>query len=289
LTANKLGLRLGHIEAGLRSHDRGMPEEINRILVDHAADDLFAPTSTAVGNLLREGIPSSRVVLSGNTVVDELLLQRGSARERNTAGRLGLERDTYALATVHRAENVDDADRLAGILSGIAQTARTLAMPILLSLHPRTTARIEELGLALDPAIQRLPPLGYLEFLSLHEAAALLLTDSGGLQEEACALGVPCVTMRDTTERPESIDVGASVLAGANADAIVGAAMLMVKTDRSWRNPFGDGHSGQRIIDSLVARKVHEPPVAIAIGESPDSGDAAALAMDAFRSRTSPQ
>lgn len=253
LTANKVGQRVAHIEAGLRSNERSMPEEINRILVDHLADDLFAPTATAIGNLLREGVPSHRIVLSGNTVVDEVLRQRETAHARGVPERMGLTDRGFILATIHRAENVNNATRLQGILEGLGRTAQALKLPILASLHPRTANRIKELGLEVDPAIRVLPPLGYLEFLNLHSAAALILTDSGGLQEEACTLEVPCVTLRDNTERPEALAVGASLLAGAAPDAIVAAACAMIDADRDWRNPFGDGHSGERIVDWLVA------------------------------------
>ena len=265
LAANKLGFAVGHIEAGLRSHDRRMPEEINRILVDHLADDLYAPTQTAVQNLLLEGLPSQRITLTGNTVVDELLRHRAQATERAVASRFGLEAGRYAIATVHRAENVNDDRRLAGIIGGLGLVGQRLALPVLVALHPRTRARLGELGIETDPGVDLMPPLGYLDFLSLHQTAGLLLTDSGGLQEEACALGIPCVTMRDTTERPESLEIGASVLAGANAQAILAAAISLSGRDRGWPNPFGDGHSGERIVQALAGGA--RPSVAIPIEE----------------------
>ena len=252
MTANKLGVRVAHVEAGLRSRDRTMPEEINRILVDHLADDLFAPTSTAAANLVAEAIPASRISVTGNTVVDEVLRHLDSARLRRVPDRLGLASGAYMVATVHRAENVNDAARLAGIVDGLGRVARRHRMPILVALHPRTSARIGELQLVLDALVQPMPPLGYLEFLGLHQGAALLLTDSGGLQEEACTIHVPSVTLRDSTERPEAVAVGASVLAGANPDVIADAAALMVDADRTWPNPFGDGRSGTRIVEELA-------------------------------------
>ncbi len=252
LAANKSGIAVGHVEAGLRSYDRGMPEEINRILTDHLADWLFAPTAAARDLLLGEGVPAARVHLTGNTVVDELLLQRGRAERPGLFARFGVERGRFALATVHRAENVDVDARLRSILAGLDQAGAALGLPVLAALHPRTTTRMAALGLAAGGAVRVLPPLGYLDFLGLHAGAALMLTDSGGLQEEACCLRVPCVTLRDNTERPESVTVGANRLAGADRDAIVAAARAMHAKPRDWPNPFGDGRSGMRIVELLT-------------------------------------
>jgi UDP-N-acetylglucosamine 2-epimerase (non-hydrolysing) len=254
LAAHKLGIRVGHVEAGLRSYDRTMPEEINRILTDHLADHLFAPTAHAKAILLGEGVADGRIHVTGNTVVDEILRQRDRARDPGLLARFGVDSGAYALATVHRAENVDREERLRGIFAGLTAAGRALGMPVLAALHPRTTTRINALGLALDGTVRRLPPLGYLEFLGLHAEAALMLTDSGGLQEEACCLRVPCVTLRDNTERPESLEVGASVLAGADPERIVAGARAMVAKPRDWPNPFGDGRSGPRIVDILLGR-----------------------------------
>ena len=215
LAANKSGIAVGHVEAGLRSYDRRMPEELNRVLTDHLADWLFAPTPGARDILRGEGLPASRIHVTGNTVVDELLLQRLRADRPGLAERFGVTPGRYALATVHRAENVDDDGRLRSILAGLDAAGRALGIPVLAAFHPRTTARMAALGLAASGTLRGLPPLGYLDFLGLHAAAALMLTDSGGLQEEACCLRVPCVTLRDNTERPESVAVGANVLAGA--------------------------------------------------------------------------
>ncbi|MGH7730065.1 MAG: non-hydrolyzing UDP-N-acetylglucosamine 2-epimerase [Candidatus Eiseniibacteriota bacterium] len=252
LAAHKLGIRVGHVEAGLRSYDRTMPEEINRILTDHLSDHLFAPTENARRILRGEGIGEARIHVTGNTVVDEILRQRERARAPGLLERFGVSPGAYALATTHRPENVDHEDRLRGIFAGLGETGRALGMPVLASLHPRTAKSLEAFGLGTDGAVRRLPPLGYLEFLGLHAGAALMLTDSGGLQEEACCLRVPCVTLRDNTERPESIDVGANVLVGAEASRIVAGARVMVAKPRDWPNPFGDGTSGARIVDILL-------------------------------------
>jgi UDP-N-acetylglucosamine 2-epimerase (non-hydrolysing) len=252
LAAHKLGLRVGHVEAGLRSYDRTMPEEINRILTDHLSDHLFAPTDHARRILLGEGIADTRIHVTGNTVVDEVLRQRARARTPGLLERFGVSPGRFVLATAHRAENVDHEPRLRGIFGGLAGTGRALGMPVLAALHPRTTKRLAALGLEVDGAVRALPPLGYLEFLGLHAEAALMLTDSGGLQEEACCLQVPCVTLRDNTERPESVEVGANMLAGAERDRIVACARTMAAKPRDWPNPFGDGRSGERIVEILT-------------------------------------
>ncbi|HEY6867927.1 MAG TPA: UDP-N-acetylglucosamine 2-epimerase (non-hydrolyzing), partial [Candidatus Eisenbacteria bacterium] len=249
---NKCGISVGHVEAGLRSYDRRMPEEINRVLTDHVADWLFAPTPGARDLLLGEGVPDRSIHVTGNTIVDELMLQRPRAERAGAPARFGVERERYALATVHRAENVDDDARLRAILAGLDGAGHSLGMPVLAALHPRTTTRMAALGLSPGPAVRALPPLGYLDFLGLQANAGLVLTDSGGLQEESCCLRVPCVTLRDNTERPESVAVGANVLAGANAETIVACARAMAAKPRTWPNPFGDGRSGERIVDLLA-------------------------------------
>jgi UDP-N-acetylglucosamine 2-epimerase (non-hydrolysing) len=252
LCAQKSDITVGHVEAGLRSYDRTMREEINRILTDHLSEYLFAPTTTARDILLGEGVAPKRVFVTGNPVVDELERQRARAERPELFQRFAVEPGRYAVATVHRAENTDDPARLRGIFAGLAGSAVALGIPVLAALHPRTTARLESLGIRVDGPVRALPPLGYLDFLGLHARAALTLTDSGGLQEEACCLRVPCVTLRDNTERPESVEVGANRLAGAEAERIIECARAMTARPRDWRNPFGDGKSGLRIVDLLI-------------------------------------
>lgn len=255
LAAHKLGIKVGHVEAGLRSYDRTMPEEINRILTDHFSDYLFAPTEHARTILKSEGIADELIHVTGNTVVDEVLRQRDRARAvKGLTERFDVRPGAYALATVHRAENVENETRLRGIFDGLAGAGRALGIPVLAALHPRTSKKLDALGFPLDGVVRRLPPLGYMEFLGLHADAALVLTDSGGLQEEACCLGVPCVTLRDNTERPESVEVGANALAGAEPEAIVRTARAMAAKPRDWANPFGDGRSGERIVEILLGR-----------------------------------
>lgn len=254
LAANKLGLRVGHVEAGLRSYDRSMPEEVNRIVIDHLAEDLFAPTQHAREILLGEGIEPARVHVTGNTAVDEVLHQRGRVDPEPVLATFGVQPSQYAVATVHRAENVGDDGRLRGIFDGLDRVASALDLPVLVALHPRTSQRLAELDIEVTPGVRRLPPLGYHEFLALQSRAGLMLTDSGGLQEEACTLGVPCVTLRDNTERPESIEVGANRLVGADPDRILEGATAMHRAPRTWVNPFGDGHAGERIVDLILGR-----------------------------------
>ncbi|MBI3817063.1 MAG: UDP-N-acetylglucosamine 2-epimerase (non-hydrolyzing) [Planctomycetes bacterium] len=248
LTANKLAIPVGHIEAGLRSYDRRMPEEMNRIVIDHLSDLLFAPTEQCRKILLKEGIPPERIFVTGNTVVDELILQKPRALKAVDFNILGVAPRGYAIATVHRPENTENEKRLGAIFAGLRAAAKSLNLPILMPLHPRTRKRVESLGWRLDKEIRALPPQGYLEFLGLQANASIIFTDSGGVQEEACCLRVPCVTLRDSTERPESIDVGANVLAGADAKKIAACARKMIFIKRDWRNPFGKGDSAERII-----------------------------------------
>lgn len=255
LAAHKLGIRVGHVEAGLRSYDRSMPEEINRILTDHLSDHLYAPTEHARATLRGEGIADSRVIVTGNTVVDELLLQRPRAEATGVAARFEVAPKRYAVATVHRAENTDREPRLRGIVRGLTDVAAATGLEVLCAVHPRTTKRLEEIGLAWGTGVRALPPLPYLDFLGLHAQAALTLTDSGGLQEEACCLGVPCVTLRDNTERPESVEVGANLLVGAEPTAILDGARRMLAAGNAWPNPFGDGRAAHRILDALAAAR----------------------------------
>ena len=251
LAGQKLGMRVGHVEAGLRSYDRSMPEEINRILTDHLSDHLYAPTARARETLRGEGVGDARIFVTGNTVVDELNRQRARAEATGVAARFGVVPKRYAVATVHRAENTDREPRLRGIVQGLSDAAAATGLEVLCAVHPRTTQRLQTLGLGWGRGVRALPPLPYLDFLGLHAQAALTLTDSGGLQEEACCLGVPCVTLRDNTERPETVDVGANVLVGAEAGAIVAGARTMLERKGGWANPFGDGRAAHHILDAL--------------------------------------
>ncbi len=248
LAASKLHIKVGHVEAGLRSYDRSMPEEINRVVADHISDYLFAPTENSRENLRKEGIAEKKIFVTGNTIVDSVYQNLEIAKRKvNVLADLGLKPKEYFLVTAHRQENVDSRLRLAEILKGLELVSREFSLPVVFPVHPRTRKMAAEFGFEFD-AVMAIEPLGFLEFLQLEANARLALTDSGGVQEETCILGVPCVTLRENTERPETVDVGANVLAGTGSDKIMNCAMRMLETDTRWKNPFGDGRTGERIV-----------------------------------------
>jgi len=251
LAASKMHIKVGHVEAGLRSFDRRMPEEINRVVADHISDYLFAPTKTARENLLAEGIPEEKISITGNTIVDSVYQNLEiSKRKVNPLRDLGLKETGYFLATTHRAENVDDRARLKEILEGFSLISEEFSLPVIFPIHPRTRKRIEEFGLDLH-GVKAINPVGFLEFLQLEAGARLALTDSGGVQEETCILGVPCVTLRENTERPETIEVGSNVLAGADEMTILEKTDFIIGAENGWMNPFGDGRAGEYILNII--------------------------------------
>ena len=258
LVAAKLGVPVAHVEAGLRSFDRRMPEEINRVLTDHASDALFVTEESGLRNLEKEGIDSDKVFFVGNVMIDTLLANRERARRSDVLARLDLEPGGYAVVTLHRPSNVDHEDVLAGILDALARIASDL--PVVWPVHPRTVARLTEFGmegrLETTDGLSAVLPLGYLDFLALMSDARVMLTDSGGIQEESCVLGVPCVTLRENTERPSTLEVGANVLAGSDPGAIVAATERQsARFDEQWElPPRWDGKAAERIVDALVAR-----------------------------------
>ena len=250
LAAAKMRIRVGHVEAGLRSGDMSMPEEVNRIVADHVSDYLFAPTESARGNLLREGIPGSKIRVTGNTIVDAVQ-QNLPLSSRVDVGR-GLSSGNFFLVTMHRQENVDDKGRLSRALGALQALAERTGMVAVYPMHPRTRKRLNEFGLSPGDMVKVMEPVDYLAFLRLESEARLILTDSGGLQEEACILKVPCVTLRENTERPETVAVGANVLAGTDPARIIAAAEEMLGRTRSWENPYGDGRAAERIVEALL-------------------------------------
>ena len=254
LAAAKLGIKVGHVEAGLRSFDRSMPEEINRVVADHLSDYLFAPTVTAQQNLLQEGISSDNIFVCGNTVVDALFQNIGISESKlSVLDDLGLQKEGYFLVTAHRQENVDNEGRLNDIVNGLLDLHRQYDIPIIFSAHPRTINRLAEFDITLPEGIRIIEPPGYLEFLQLEKNAKLVLTDSGGVQEETCILRVPCVTLRNNTERPETIEVGSNILVGTNPSKILNGVSMMLKQSRNWVNPFGDGKAAEKIVSALGA------------------------------------
>jgi UDP-N-acetylglucosamine 2-epimerase (non-hydrolysing) len=251
LAAAKLHIKVGHVEAGLRCFDRTMPEEINRIMADHISDYLFAATATSQQHLLAEGIPQEKIFVTGNTVVDavyqDLEISKLTASPLKD---MGLQEKGYFLTTVHRAENTDSKTRLSAILDGLGQVCAEFSLPLIFPAHPRTVKMIHEFGLQIPEGVRIIDPVGYLEFLQLESGARLILTDSGGLQEEACILGVPCVTLRDNTERPETVDVGANIIAGKN---IIAGVRQMMQAGNGWKNPYGEGDAGEIMINELIS------------------------------------
>ena len=251
LAASKLHIKVGHVEAGLRSYDRTMPEEINRVVADHISDYLFAPTENSRQNLRKEGIGDEKIHVTGNTIVDSVYQNLEIAKRKvNVLADLGLKPKEYFLVTAHRQENVDRRERLGEIIKGLELVAREFEMPVVFPMHPRTRKMVEEFGFDLD-GLNVIEPLGFLEFLQLEANARLALTDSGGVQEETCILGVPCVTLRENTERPETVDVGANILVGTGSQRITDGARKMLGTTEGWQNPFGEGNTGRKIIQIL--------------------------------------
>ncbi len=262
LVGVKKGVPVVHVEAGLRSYDRGMPEEVNRVLTDQIADLLYTTERSALNNLLREGIAEERVRFVGNVMIDSLLANREFAHKpAKTLSEAGAntalldEPSGYAVVTLHRPSNVDQAETLRPLLAVLREVSEK--MPLVFALHPRTRANIERFGLGELLASERivlLPPQGYLEMLGLMSSAKLVLTDSGGLQEETTALGVPCLTMRENTERPITIDQGTNTMVGSDPAAIrQGVDEVLAGSGKSGRIPeFWDGKAAERIAADLA-------------------------------------
>jgi UDP-N-acetylglucosamine 2-epimerase (non-hydrolysing) len=268
LVAVKLGIPVDHVEAGLRSFDRTMPEEINRVLTDAIADQLFVTESSGVDNLLREGIPAERIHLVGNVMIDALETCRPRWEQAPVLQRLGLEsRQPYALVTLHRPSNVDDPETLRRIVDALSTVARRLML--LWPVHPRTKHALQALGTngqvrwhnssggngATSHGLLALEPLGYLDCLAVMSRARLVLTDSGGIQEETTVLGIPCLTLRHNTERPVTLTHGTNRLIGTDPEAIVSAAVQALREPcrPSERPPLWDGRASERIVDRLEA------------------------------------
>ncbi len=218
LVASKMGIRIAHVEAGLRSFDRSMPEEINRILTDRISDLLLTPSQDADANLLKEGMDPARIHFVGNVMIDSLLASKARAEQLSTLTDLGLTPHGYAVCTLHRASNVDDPKVLGGLLSALAHVSTRV--PVIFPVHPRTRKMLVDHGLSgmleRSPGLRLVDPMGYLEFLALTSQARLILTDSGGLQEESTALGVPCLTLRENTERPITVEEGTNLVVGTD-------------------------------------------------------------------------
>ncbi len=257
LVAVKLGIPVAHVEAGLRSGDRTMPEEINRLLTDAISDQLFCTEQAGVDNLAAQGVRAG-VHLVGNVMVDTLLAHRRRAAASTVLDELGLAPGSYALLTLHRPSNVDRREVLTGLLDAIDAIGREL--PLVAPLHPRLRAALAEHGLAdrlaASPRLRALPPQGYLDFLKLMSEARVVLTDSGGIQEETTILGVPCLTLRHNTERPVTVELGTNRLVGTQPERIVAAfhdALAKPPTGRT--PPLWDGKAAERIVAILAAAR----------------------------------
>ncbi|RLF93515.1 UDP-N-acetylglucosamine 2-epimerase (non-hydrolyzing) [Thermococci archaeon] len=243
LAASKLHIKVGHVEAGLRSFWKWMPEEINRVLTDHISDLLFAPTEIARNNLLNEGIREG-VYVVGNTIVDSLKLKKIEKIEKD-----------FILLTLHREENADNPEKLKSIIKGTEMISEYFDTPVIYPIHPRTEKNLKKFGIEINEKfIKLVDPLNYFKFLSYLKSCKFVLTDSGGVQEEACILKIPCVTLRDNTERPETINIGANILAGSNPKKILESAVKMSKANKKWENPYGED-VGKKIVDIVQASR----------------------------------
>lgn len=251
LTATKFGIKVVHVEAGLRSYDRSMPEEINRILTDHISDYLFCPTEVEKNICLKEGISKEKVFVTGNTIVDSVLQNLKLIEEKEVFTKYGVAEKNYVFVTMHRPSNVDNKEILRIQLDNISELAKQENLKIIFPIHPRTRKNISEFNLKLPQNIVLFDPINYLETLALMKNAKVILTDSGGIQEEACILQVPCLTLRENTERPQTISVGSNILVGSDRQKLLSSYNLIIKR-KSWKNPFGDGKTSEKIINSLL-------------------------------------
>lgn len=249
LVGAKSGAVVAHVEAGLRSRDWLMPEEINRVVTDRLSDLLFAPSADAVDNLRAEGYHADQIFLAGNVMIDTLFSNVERAKKRQTCATYGVAAQSYGLVTLHRPANVDDPATLKSILGAISDISKDI--PLIFPVHPRSREAIEQAGL--PASVQLIDPLGYLDFLSLQFDARLVMTDSGGLQEETTALGVPCMTLRNNTERPITISEGTNHLVGTDPDRIIATARNLIQNPPPPRRPeLWDGRAGDRIAEALL-------------------------------------
>lgn len=251
LVAVKRLIPVIHVEAGLRSFDRTMPEEINRLVTDTVSDLLLVSENSGIVNLKQEGIPDQKVRFVGNIMIDSLIQMQPKALERQTAARLGVEPGRYALLTLHRPSNVDDPETLSRLLNLFADLSRKL--PIIFPVHPRTRKHIENLGFTPPADFHNVEPVDYLDSLCLQKQAKLVLTDSGGIQEETSCLGIPCLTLRRNTERPVTVELGTSTIVGNNEHLIreTFEEVLAGRYKHGQAIPLWDGHTAERVADCL--------------------------------------
>ena len=246
LMASRFGIKIAHVEAGLRSYDKTMPEEINRLIIDVISDYFFCPTKSQKEILLSESIYNNKIYVVGNTVVDAICWAKEN--QTNILAKNNLEKRNYCLLTMHRSENVDSKERLSYLLNKISKLKNE---NIIFPIHPRTKKVIEEYDLILSKNIQVIDPVGFLDMITLEKNTKMILTDSGGIQEEACILKIPCITLRTTTERPETIEVGGNILM---SDNLIEDFKEMISRKTTWKNPFGDGNSGEIILKKILEK-----------------------------------
>ncbi|HME54302.1 MAG TPA: UDP-N-acetylglucosamine 2-epimerase (non-hydrolyzing) [Candidatus Lokiarchaeia archaeon] len=255
LAAAKIQVKIGHIEAGLRSNDRTMPEEINRVITDHISDYLFCPTELSRQNLLKEGIAEEKIHVVGNTVVDATFQNYEIAKDITSSvlESLNIGNNSYSLLTAHRPANVDDPERLKELIDIMKVIIEDTGNPIVFPVHMRTKAKLEEFDLMsrIPDEVRVVKPFGVLEFLVLEKNARYIFTDSGGVQEEACILRRPCITLRENTERPETVDVGGNIITGYDIKKIKDAMTELASRSFDYDIPFGDGTASQKIFSIL--------------------------------------
>jgi len=259
IVAAKLCIRLAHVEAGLRSFDHTMPEEINRIVTDRLSNYLFVSEPSGLKNLESEGVPKEKVFFTGNIMIDSLVSNLEVAAKSKILERLTLQPENYVTMTMHRPANVDDRESLEALMKGIGIISER--MPVVFPCHPRTAKRMQEFGLAANQnggnGLHLIEPLGYLDFLKLQSNSRLVLTDSGGIQEETTYLGIPCLTMRENTERPATVDIGSNIICGTKPEVITGAALKVIDGGgkKGGVPELWDGRTAGRIVD-IMKREV---------------------------------
>ncbi|MBT3864749.1 UDP-N-acetylglucosamine 2-epimerase (non-hydrolyzing) [Candidatus Peregrinibacteria bacterium] len=253
LAASKMHINIAHVEAGLRSYTK-IPEETNRILTDRISDYCFTPTKKQETILKNEGIEEEKIHIVGNTIVDAAFQNLEIAKQKpdNLLKKLDFKPENYILLTTHREENVDNKTKLQDILTATDTISTKNNLPVVFPIHPRTQKNIEKFNIQIPQSIKTIEPTGYLDMLTLIQNAKLILTDSGGIQEEACILQTPCLTLRESTERPETVEVGGNIITDTNKEKIVEESQNIMNKNIDWKNPFGNGNTGELIVKTFL-------------------------------------
>ncbi|MEI7810678.1 MAG: UDP-N-acetylglucosamine 2-epimerase (non-hydrolyzing) [bacterium] len=256
VVAAKINIKIGHVEAGLRSYDRTMPEELNRIITDQISDYLFCPTKKQMNILLKEGVKRSKIFITGNTIVDAVKQCEKMADKKSfILKKINITTNNFILLTIHRPATTDNKKNLNAVIKGVQAIAQKNNQKIIFPTHPRTKKMIKQFKIKIPKEFILIEPIGYIDMLKLQKESFLIFTDSGGIQEESCILKKKCVTLRENTERPETITVGGCVLAGnTNSKNIIKVTEKIINKKINWKNPFGDGKSGEKIIKIMLAK-----------------------------------